>query len=207
MKDINATVIIDLAPDEKKIFKNLNKDARWGIRKAEKEGLIVKEADSEKEWNEFYEFFKNVVREGGSDVQSFEYIRKPAHKLFICKKGEKIIGGAAVFFDPIYDINIPRLFKIASDKEYLDLQPNNLLYWHCILWAKNSGYKKFDFGGWQINAQGHLEGINKFKEKWGEIVYHYNVYPFFRALGRKIIRNSKTARNIYYKLKGRKTDP
>ena len=38
MKDINATVIIDLTPDEKKIFKNLNKDARWGIKKAEKEG-------------------------------------------------------------------------------------------------------------------------------------------------------------------------
>lgn len=205
MKDINATVIIDLTLDEKKIFKNLHKDARWGIKKAEKEGLTVSEANSEKEWSEFYELFKKVVRVGGSDVQSFEYIRKPAHKLFICKKGEKIIGGAAVFFDPIYDINIPRLFKIASDKNYLDLQPNNLLYWHCILWAKSAGFPKFDFGGWQINARGHLEGINKFKEKWGDVVYHYNEYPFLQAIGRKLIRNSITARHIYYKLKGRKT--
>ncbi len=206
MKDINATVIVDLTPQEKKIFKSLHKDARWGVKKAEKGGLIVKEADSDKEWDKFYKFFKDVVREGGSDVQSYDYIKNQAHTLFICKKGGRIIGGAAVFFDPIYDINIPRLFKIASDKKYLYLQPNNLLYWHCLLWAKKSGYSKFDLGGWQINATGHLAGINKFKEKWGKIVYHYTEYPLFRALGRKIIRNSILARRIYYKLRRRKID-
>lgn len=204
MKDINATVIVDLNADEKKLFKALHKDARWGIKKAQKSGLIAEEANSEKEWNAFYTLFKEVVKEGGSDIQSINYIKDKAHKLFICKKGKKTIGGAAVFFDPIYDISIPRLLKIASDKKYLNLQPNNLLYWHCILWAKKSGYKKFDLGGWQINAKGHLQGINKFKEKWGNVVYHYNDYPFFRALGRKIIRNSTIARTIYYKLKGRK---
>ncbi len=206
MKDINATVIVDLTSKEKKIFKALHKDARWGIKKAQKSGLIIKEAVSDKEWDEFYKLFKEVVREGGSDVQSINYIKDKAHKLFICYKGKKVIGGAAIFFDSIYNINIPRLLKIASDKKYLNLQPNNLLIWHCILWAKENGYKQFDLGGWQINARGHLEGINKFKEKWGKIVYHQTDYPLFRALGRKIIRNSVLARTIYYKLKGRKVD-
>lgn len=206
MKDINATVIVDLTPSEKNIFKNLNKDARWGIKKAQKNRLAVKEAVSDKEWNKFYEIFKDVVKAGGSDIQPARYIRDKAHKLFICWKGDEIIGGATIFFDPVYNINIPRLFKIASNKKYLHLQPNNLLYWRCILWAKENGYSKFDLGGWQINARGHLAGINKFKERWGKVVYHTTEYPFLRALGRKIIRNLLPARYIYHKLKGRKVD-
>lgn len=206
MKDLNATVIVDLIPPEKRILKSLHKDARWGIKKAQKSGLMVKEATTEKEMEEFYKLLVKVVREGGSDVQPFNYIKDKAHKLFICWNGKKIIGGAAVFFDPVYDSAIPRLFKIASDKKYWNLQPNNLLYWHCILWAKESGYAKFDFGGWQINARGHLEGVNKFKEKWGQVTYHHTEYPLFISLGRKIIRNSVSARWIWYKLKGRKID-
>lgn len=204
MKDINATVIIDLALSEKNLLKNLHKHARWGIKKAINNNLAIKEATSDQEWNEFYNLFVNVVKEGGSDIQPISYIKDKTNTLLICLKEGKIIGGAAIFFDPIYNINIPRLFKIASDKNYLHLQPNNFLYWQCILWAKKQGYKEFDLGGWQINARGHLEGINKFKEKWGKVVYHKTEYPFFRALGRKIIRNSNLARRIYYKVKGRK---
>lgn len=207
MKDINATVIVNLTPTEKKILKSLHKDARWGIKKAQKSGLEVKEATTEKEMEEFYKLLVKVVREGGSDIQSYHYIRDKSHRLLVCLKDKKIIGGAAIFFDTVCDIKIPRLFKIASDKKYLHLQPNNLLYWHCILWAKDSGYAQFDLGGWQINARGHLEGVNKFKEKWGRIVYHQTDYPFFRALGRKIIRNSFTAHFIYDKIKGRKVSP
>ena len=62
MKDINATVIVDLAPDEKKLFKALHKDARWGIKKAQKSGLIIKEecknADL-KEWE--FTYVRNYV--------------------------------------------------------------------------------------------------------------------------------------------------
>ena len=204
MRDINATVIVNLIGSEKNILKSLHKDARWGIKKAQKSGLSVREAKSEKDWTAFYELLKEVVRSGGSDVQPFSYIRGKAHTLLVCEKGQKIIGGAAVFFDPVYNIKIPRLFKIASDKKYLYLQPNNLLYWHCVLWAKKKGYREFDFGGWQINARGHLDGINRFKEKWGKLIYHHTEYPFFRALGRKLIRNSIISRLAYYKLRGRK---
>lgn len=206
MKDINATVIIDVTQIEKKILKGLQKDARWGIKKAKKEGLIVEEANSDKEWENFYKIFRVISKEGGSDEQSLKHIKEKSHSLFVCKKDDKIIGGATIVFDPIYNINIPRLYKVAADKKYLHLQPNNLLYWHCIIWAKNKGYNKFDLGGWQINARDHQIGINKFKEKWGEVVYHKAEYPFFRAVGRKLIRNSKTGRLIWDKFKGRKVN-
>ena len=206
MKDINATVIVNIESNEKKILKNLHKDARWGIKRAQKEGLKVYEANSDQDWRDFYHIYREVAKKGGADVQSLDYIQNKTHTLLICKKGDKIMGGATIFFDPVYNINIPRLFKIASSKEHLRFQPNNILYWNCILWAKNKGYDRFDFGGWQINARGHLKGINKFKERWGVIVYHENEYPLFHALGRKLIRNFGLARIIWHKLKDRKGD-
>ncbi len=185
MKDISATVIVDLLPSEEEIFKKLHKDARWGVRKAKKEKLIVEESDN---WKEFYKIYKKTQIEGGNVPKSLNFLRKTSDKLFICKKEGKIIGGAAI---KVNGLQIPRLRFNASLKEYQKFQPNNLLYWHCILWAKQKGYSQFDLGGWQINARGHLIGINKFKEKWGKVVFYKKEYPFFKAIGRKLIRKFK----------------
>jgi len=181
MKDINATVIVDLRPTEKEILNNLQKDARWGIGRAKKEGLTIEES---KEWEEFYEIYKKTMVEGRGNIETLEHLKEHGDVLFICKKDKKIIAGAAIEI-----INgVPMLCRNASSKEYLHMQPNNLLYWHCILWCKRKGYDKFDLGGWQINARGHTVGVNKFKEKWGKIIYYYKSYPFYVAIGRKLIR-------------------
>jgi hypothetical protein len=58
-------------------------------------------------------------------------------------------------------------------------------------------------GGWQINAKGHLKGINKFKEKFGNIVYYYKDYPLHMAIGRKLIRNIGFFWWLNNKLKGK----
>ena len=41
-KDIQATIIIGLSKPLEDLWKNLDKDARWGVNKARKEGLIVR---------------------------------------------------------------------------------------------------------------------------------------------------------------------
>ncbi|MDD5133562.1 MAG: peptidoglycan bridge formation glycyltransferase FemA/FemB family protein [Candidatus Nanoarchaeia archaeon] len=203
MKDINATVIVNIEPSEEDILKNLQKDARWGLNKAKNEGLTVREISSDEEWNNFYEVYKKTVIEGGINPDSLEELKKNTAVLFICEKEGKIIAGAGIFFTDMYDKEIPRLYINASLREYLNSQPNNLLYWNCLTWAKNKGYKKFDLGGWQINAQGHLVGVNKFKERWGEVVYYKKDYPFPLAIGRKLIRNVKVARWTWDRIKGR----
>jgi len=187
MKDINATVMVDLTPSKEEIFKNLQKDARWGIKKAMKEGLIVEEAKDEKSWNEFYKIYKEEIGEK-SKIETLEHVKKYGDVLFICKKDNKIIAGATLDLDGGLD-NSPKLSRNASLREYLYLQPNNLLYWKCIEWCKDNGYEKFDLGGWQIKAKGNLIGVNQFKERWGKVVYYEKDYPFFKAIGRKLVRN------------------
>lgn len=202
MKDINATVIVNLKLSETEILQGLHKDARWGINKAKKEGLQVKEGN-EKDWEEFYEFYKTTMDLGGVEFEDLEKLKKNTLILFVCKKEEKIIAGAGIKIEELNGSKIPRLYINASMKEYLHLQPNNLLYWNCLIWGKSKGYSLFDLGGWQINPKGHLKGINKFKEKWGKIVYYQKDYPFFIALGRKLIRNSSTGRFLWDRVKKR----
>src|SRR3989344_4993171 len=143
MRDVNATVIVDLGLQEEEILKKLDKDARWGINKAIKEGLKVEEG-KEEEWKEFYDIYKKTVTEGGTNPEFLENLKENTKVFFVCKYKDKIIAGAGIWFVDEYDINTPRLYFNASLREHQNLQPNNLLYWNCILWCKNNGYKKFD---------------------------------------------------------------
>ncbi len=204
MKDINATVIVNLKPSIDEIKRNLHKDARWGIGRAQREGLIIKKTTNEEDWKELYKIYEQTIICGGSAPESLESLKKNSVALFVCKKENKIIAGAGIFFKDIYNIKIPRLYFNASLKEYQKMQPNNLLYWACILWSKKKGFEEFDLGGWQINAKGHLQGINKFKEKWGKVIYFQKSYSIRKALGRKLVRNSKVFWWLNKKFKGRK---
>ena len=200
MKDINGTVVVDLTHTEEDILKNLQKDARYGIHRAQRDGLIVERAIGDDNWNEYYNIYKETLVEGGGSTDSLEELKKESIVFFVCKKEGKIIAGATIKMKR----NRPTLYTNASIKEYQINQPNNLLYWECILWCKKKGYTEFDLGGWQINAFDHLSGVNNFKVKWGKVEYYFEEYPFVKAMGRKLIRNFKFFWWLNKKLKGRK---
>jgi lipid II:glycine glycyltransferase (peptidoglycan interpeptide bridge formation enzyme) len=189
MKDTAATVIVDVSPDENVIMNNLQKDARWGIRKSIKEGLIVEISD---DWDSFYPIYLSTMKYSGIKPETKKHLIEHGKVLFLCKKNDIIIAGASLEIQN----GLPYLSRNASLDDYKKYEPNNLLYWHCILWSKNQGYEKLNLGGWQINARGDEIGINKFKERWGKVVYYEKDYSLLRALGRKVVRNSKFFYNI-----------
>ena len=178
-------------------MKNLHKDARWGINRAIREGLVVEQSE---DFDSIYSLYKETVLLGGTNPESVEKLKQESKVMFVCKKGEKIIATAGIEMRS----NKPVLYFNASLKEYQNMQPNNLLYWECIKWCKKNGFKEFDLGGWQINAHGHLDGVNKFKEKWGKVIYYKEDYSIFKAIGRKLIRNSGFFWWLNKKLRGRK---
>ncbi len=199
MKDIQATVLVDLKPDEEGILNSLTRGARKGIKKAIRSGLVLEEVKNDKDWEEFYKIFQKRVKEEGRDLPSLTTLKDNNLVFLVCKKNSKIIAGAGISLgktiipgrqrQDIYNLEIPRLYFNDSIKEYLKLNPNNFLYWNCILWCKGNGFKEFDLGGWQINAKTpKLVGVNKFKERWGKIIYYKRDYPFYIAIGRKLVR-------------------
>lgn len=201
MKDINATVVVDLTPDLNLVLMNLHKDARWGINRAKRENLTISQTNNESDWIEFYKIYEKNLTETGIKPLPLIFLKEKTSVFYICKKEDKIIAGAGIWFIDIYNKEIPRLLFNASLKEYQQAQPNNLLYWACIEWAKNNGYKEFDLGGWQINPKGNLKGVNEFKEKWGKVIYFKKEYPLHKAFARKLIRNSTFFWKISRKVK------
>jgi len=197
MKDIVASVVVDLIPNEEELLKGFQKDGRYGINRAIREGLIVEESQ---DWSSVYDLYKQVMIDGGASCSSMEQLKEKAIALFICKKDDKIIAGASLEMQE-NGITLQTNFSI---KEYNYAQPNNLLYWHCIKWAKAHGHKNLDLGGFQINPRDHLVGVNNFKERFGKVVYFNRDYPFFRAIGRKLIRKSTFFWNLNKWIRGRK---
>lgn len=181
MKDKVATVIVDLKPELNEIFKKIDKDARWGIRKAEANKLTIEESS---EWDIFYLIYTEALKKIGIPKETKEHVREHGDVLFICKIEGKPIAGAVL---QVIE-EIPHLTRAASLEEYRECQPNNLLYWECIKWSKNKGYQSLDLGGWQINARGNTIGVNRFKERWGNVVFSEKEFSFFRALKRKVVR-------------------
>ncbi len=201
MKDINATVIVDLDKSEDEIFQNLKKTVRTGIRKAIKRGLIIEESD---EWVDAYKVYKETRERNGTLAHPLEKLKEWSDKLFVCKKEGKIIAINITWFIDLYDKNVPRTMTNAFLKEDSYERPNDLLYWNIFKYYKNKGYKTFDLGGYAIKIRENLEYVNKFKESFGEVVYFKKDYPFFKAIGRKIVRNSNFFWNLNKTIRGKK---
>lgn len=186
-KDKRATIEIDLSKSLEELWNSLDKDAKWGVKKAEKSGLNVKIIEDEMGWKDFYEIYKKTCLYGKIVPRDMDEIK--IGKLLGCFFEGKMIAGAVI------KINADRvtLFLNASEHEHLKYQPNNLLYWSIIKWGKENGFKIFDLGGYQINAKegSKLYEINRFKLRWGGEIKEYPVYsknPLY-IIGRKTIRN------------------
>ncbi len=198
MKDINQTVITNVEASEEELISKLNKKARWGIKRAEKNGLVVEEST---DWETFYEIYQQNMKQKGQIVRSLDFVKQDSTVLFLCKLKDKVIAGVTITFDDrFYSKDIPRLSKNASLSDYLELQPNNLLYWKCLLWAKKKGYKNFDWSGYSKA----VKGVSSFKKRWGQVIEYKKDYPIHLAIGRKLIRNSSTLKWIHDKMRGRK---
>ncbi|MFA5020205.1 MAG: peptidoglycan bridge formation glycyltransferase FemA/FemB family protein [Candidatus Pacearchaeota archaeon] len=214
MKDSSATVIVELkGKSEKEVLERIDRSRRKNINKAEREGLTFNKEFSESDIKKAYEIYANVWKDGGITPKNYDEWKKlidsKDYQLFILKLKGKIIGSALIqkitkkFFNLDSDEKGIRFRAFSSDKEYNDYRPNDFLYWKCIKYAIDNKLDFVDLGGWQINARGHLEGVNRFKMQWGGNILHYQKdYPILKAIGRKLIKKSSFFWWLNKKIKG-----
>ena len=201
MKDINATIIIELeGKSEEEVFKTIKYSRRKSIKIAKKSKLYFEQANSEQDLEEMYKLHSTILREGGTTPWKYDkwrkYVSLAADKFYFMKKGNTIIGCFALseITEREFGINSDkkgiRPLVFANYKEFNNYKPNDFMYWCSIKYALNNSYSFIDLGGYQIKPRGHLKGINFFKEGWGgKIFYYYLDYSFLKAIGRKLIRN------------------
>ncbi len=169
------TYILGLECSEDEAWGNLKSECRNRVRKAQKSGVKIVEAQERECLKEMYSMF--VAAFAGRKTttsKSLQYyynlwdFLKPAGMtkvLFAEYEGRRIAGATFVM-----NADAGYLVSAGSHSEYNKVAPNNLVQWHFISSAIRDGLRKYD-----MNGRG-LEGIDRFKETFGSHAASYTQY-------------------------------
>jgi len=174
---------LELASNPGDVMKKLEKKSiQYGIRKAQKSGIEIREDNTPVGMEEFYRLNRITRKKHGVPSQPLKFFKNlydqmivSGHSFILLAFDESRCVAAGYFTrmkDTIY-------YKYnASDNEYLastKKTPNHLLTWTAIEKASQAGYKFFDFG----RTSPDNTGLMRYKEMWGatarDLPYYY--YP------------------------------
>lgn len=158
-------------PDNLRFGKSRN-NARitWSVRKARREGLCIRDADTEADLRDWYRLYLDVNRWRGLPSRPYrlfraawESLRPAGHLRLLLVHGrqhgrECLLAGSMLLMlgDTAFYAYNGRL------REALSLRPNDLLQWQAMRDAAAAGYRWYDFG----EVSDGNEGLAGFKAKW-----------------------------------------
>lgn len=160
--------VLKLGCGTEALLRSLHKDCiQRPIKKALKNGLEIIEGTSLEHMRAFYELHLKTRRKQGVPVQPFRFFRNiweilsprgMASVLLASKDSQQVAGIVLLKYkDTAY-------YKFgASDPEFINLGPNQLLMWKAIESSANSGFRQFDFGR---TFSGNT-GLMEYKSRWG----------------------------------------
>ena len=174
---------LDLERTESDIFLGLRENNQRNIRKAVKDGLIIRFDDSSDSLTAFYRLHCRTRKHHGLPPQPYSFFQNIRKHVF--SKGFGIIVSASlsekvVASSIFFHFGTNAVFKYsASDMRYLSHRPNNLVMWEAIKWYKGRGAKSLNLG--RTEADNH--GLRRFKRSWGaaESVLNYYIYDLGRV--------------------------
>ncbi len=161
-KNQKYAFIFDLNGTEDDVWQSIDGKAKNQVRKAAKSGLELQFGKIEL-LDEFYKIFSCNMRDLGTPVWpkslfTEQFRTFPADtEIALVKLGNMPIATGLIIHYQDYS-TVP---SASAYQKYLNLSPNNLLYWEIIKHCHNRGSKQFDFGRSSLNA-----GTFKFKKQW-----------------------------------------
>jgi len=161
-KDLYVTFMGEIdATDEANLARIPRKQRRM-VRQGEKHGL--KAVFDNGRLAEFYEVYAESVRNLGTPVYGYGYFQSllaefgDQCKVLVIEHDGKVIAAVMSFF---YRDQVLPYYGGAS-KQWLQLAPNDFMYWELMRYAAAQGYKIFDFGRSKEGT-----GSFNFKRHWG----------------------------------------
>jgi len=167
-----STFWIDLTPSEENLMKSFSSKTRYNIRVAQRNGVVVKEDNSDKSFARYLELTAETVERQGFYAHSRKYhklmweiLRKAgiAHLLTATYKGEIITTWILFVWK-----NFLYYPYGASTEEHKNVMANNLMVWEAIKFGKKLGLTTFDLWG---REEG--KGFTKFKEGYNPKVIEF----------------------------------
>ncbi len=194
-------LVMRVDKSEEELWNGMHKERRRNVGQAEKAGLRfeeVTEAAGRREvvalLRKTYER-KHVPMADDSLFTRLTEIMPEYVRFFAAYKEDKMIAGQIRlgYKDLLY------AWYAGSDEDYFKLRPNDFTMWNVIRWARDKGYKEFDFGGG--GEPGKPYGVRDYKLKYGCEMFDYGRYilahrPVTYWLAAKMY-------GLYHKIKGK----
>jgi len=166
-------------PDE--MYGDLSDSTTRMVEEARENDLHIRDIDGEEDIEKFYPIYESAMKHFGTPQHPRSFFERAWERMYPgrvkgmnCYKGDEAIAMMICYTVGDYCYFIYNV----SDPEYLDLRPNDFLYWNMMRWAAENGYKYFDFGQVQADAEDgtHAAGLYHFKQKWGPDLYDKPVF-------------------------------
>lgn len=157
-------MLLPLAPAVDEQFERFKSKLRSQVRKAGKNGVIFRVANTEDCRGAFYRVMQVNMHQLGSPVHSRQWFDAVLHNygdkaaLGVVEFEGDVVGGAIILFCG-ETVTVP---WASTSPHFNHLSPNMLLYWGLLSTAIERGYARFDFGRSTVG-----EGTFKFKSQWG----------------------------------------
>jgi hypothetical protein len=172
--------VLPLDDDYERVFSKFHaKSVRWGINKASKSNLTIEFGTDKQKVDKFRALNGGTKKKHGKFPQPVHWFEAIRRNLFENRMGFIVVAcyqdkpiAASVFLkhrDTVYHK------YNASNDQYLEFQPNNLVLWEAIKWGCLNGYKRFDLG----KSDSYHESLLAFKRRWGseEFDLPFSYYP------------------------------
>ncbi len=168
-----GTYVIYLNQNNERIWKNIKKETRADIRKAEKNGVIVEQRKNIEDFERWWKIYELTGKRGNFVIQQYDFVadvfkNENISRLFIASVNDKIVAGAFILIS-----NYPFYWLGASLPEFWKFGCTGLIQWEIIKWSKKMNFAFYDLGGALKNDK---HGPTGFKRHFGGKFRDINTY-------------------------------
>jgi hypothetical protein len=185
-----SSYFINLLRPMDEIWKYYDGGTRNKVRKAIKNGVVIKEAENDDDIIIIEDLYRETMQRASGDLSLLPVIKtiykkrdsKHVQFFFAEHNGENIAFAGILFFNKsAYD------WVGGSSTKNLGYAPNNLLIHYSIEWLKAKEFSYFCLGGGSIKASENRVGLDKFKSGWGgEDIPSYEFNKILNPIGHAI---------------------
>jgi len=168
---------LDLGQGFESVQQNFSEEKKRGIKKAARQDVQVRLAQTEQDFLTYYEIYQDTLRRWGQAAlfaypwelfRSLQQQDRQAVKLWLASVNGVTACGKIMFYHNRFAV----YWHGASLEAYLKTNVDAYLMSQIIRHACESGYSMLDFG-----ASGGLKGVEQYKERYGAMktpFYSYN---------------------------------
>lgn len=191
-------IIHNLTLSKDEILRKISKNKRGNINKSTNKGTQFKEITKIDEFRIATDLIKRTYKKVGLPCPDSNYF---INAFILLYSSGLLRTFSAIFNNQIIGVRLELCYKdlvydwyAGADEFSKDKYPNDFLPFNILLWAKENGFKKFDFGG--AGKPGIPYGVRDHKLKFGGELVEYGRFEkknmlFFYILGKSAYKMSQ----------------